>query len=446
MTLTLTMLRCPDRVAPETRKLAGGEFSIGRGGDSDWVLPDPELSRRHCLLSYRSGGWQIADFSANGTFLNRESEPIGRGQSRDLRDGDRLRFGEYEIEVRIVETTAAGYAPAHRNDAFALDPFATGPIEQNALFRRDPEQDALGPALAPPSISLPEDYNPLAPEPAEAPFVGPTQPDHSPHLEDAFSAPIAHPVLPEDWDKELLSQSAAATPGAAAAPVLTAPPEAPAAPGPAPAPPPPAPPSPPLEDLLGAFLRGVGFGDTRPADPAAVMEALGAAFRALVSGLRQAMIARAAIKREFRIEPTQIRARGNNPLKFSANDDDALAALLGLGRRTEMGAEEAVSQALRDIRLHELATVSAMQSAVRAILAEFDPPKLRMSVERGGLDIVPMQKKAHAWDAFAAHYARLTRALADDFDSVYGKAFARAYEKALAEAAAREDSDGEPRR
>ena len=57
MTLTLNMLRCPDTVPPQTRAVQGGEFAIGRGTENDWVLPDPErsLSRRHCLLAYRTG-------------------------------------------------------------------------------------------------------------------------------------------------------------------------------------------------------------------------------------------------------------------------------------------------------------------------------------------------------------------------------------------------------
>ena len=74
MSLTLTMLRCPDAVPPQTRTVAGGEFSIGRGPENDWVLPDPErgLSKCHCVFAYRSGGWQVADLSTNGSFLNRE--------------------------------------------------------------------------------------------------------------------------------------------------------------------------------------------------------------------------------------------------------------------------------------------------------------------------------------------------------------------------------------
>src|SRR5262249_19821376 len=171
------------------------------------------------------------------------------------------------------------------------------------------------------------------------------------------------------------------------------------------------------------------------ADPGAAMEALGAAFRALVAGLRLALIARSAIKAEFRIEQTGIRSRGNNPLKFSADDDDALVALLGARRRTEMGAAEAVDDALRDIRFHEIATIAAMRSAMHALLARFDPAKLRLAAEHGGLSLVPVQKKARAWEAFEALYAQTSHALVDDLDSVFGKAFAHAYERALSEAA-----------
>ena len=142
MSLTLAMLRCPDDVAPETRTVAGGEFSIGRAPENDWVLPDPEraLSKRHCVLTFLAGGWQVADLSTNGTFLNREADPIGRGKSRELRSGDRLSFGAYEIEVHVEEeglaprrTAPADPFAAHRSatpELFALDPF-------NAASERD---------------------------------------------------------------------------------------------------------------------------------------------------------------------------------------------------------------------------------------------------------------------------------------------------------------------
>jgi type VI secretion system protein ImpI len=460
MMLTLTMLRCPDRVAPETREVRGGEFSIGRGTENDWVLPDPErfLSKRHCILAYRSGSWQIADLSTNGAFLNGEAEPIGQGQPRDLRDGDRLRLGAYEIELRIAEASMLRGPLSVRTGSFALDPFATpanpavGPVEEDPFLHRRTEHDPFTSDLVPASINLPPDYDPLSPEASEISFTGPTQADHSPHLEDAFRPAVAHALLPDDWDREPTPQSAATAEPATAEPArarqVTQPPASSlvSASAPASAAAPLAPPLEPLaiartgipaDDLLAAFLHGIGLPDARPGDPAAAMEALGVAFRALVSGLRLALIARGAIKGEFRIEQTMIRSRGNNPLKFSADDDDALIALLGAGRRTEMGPAEAVADALRDMRLHEVATIAAMRSAVRALISRFDPVKLRLA-EHGGLHLVPVQKKARAWEAFEALYSQTSQALVDDFDSVFGRAFARAYEQALEEARARE--------
>ena len=497
MTLVLTTLRCPDSVTPESRKVTGGEFSIGRGPDNDWVLPDPDryLSKRHCVLAFRSGGWQVADVSANGTFLNRDDTPIGRDAPRPLRSGDRLRFGSYEIDVAITEGAQTGPRSGGLTPAM-LDPFLDGPMgPQRPGLHDDGLADPFSsPEAASDGIGLPSDYDPLAPDPGNDGFRGPTQPDHAPSIDHAFRAPPpAAAVLPDDWDLDLPgAASDPAAPKRRAGPtrpppareaakepiresgrdqLRTDPVEPAAAPsleddwgvisepvpaaaaitpgpqravGPAPAAMPPrqqaAHPQPAVENgaLLAAFLRGAGVGDARPPDPVRTMEGLGQAVRAMVAGLRQAMIARASIKGEFRIEQTMVRASGNNPLKFSAGDDDALAALLGLGRRTDMAPAAAVADALRDMRLHELATVAAMQSAVRAMLAEFAPDKLAKQTEQGGFNVLPAQKKARQWDAFEAHHARVTQALSDDFDSVFGKAFARAYEQALRDATAKE--------
>jgi type VI secretion system FHA domain protein len=168
-------------------------------------------------------------------------------------------------------------------------------------------------------------------------------------------------------------------------------------------------------------------------DPVETMERLGAAFRATVSGIRHALIARSEVKREFRIETTMIRTRGNNLLKFSANDDDALAGLLGAGRHTDMGAEEAVTDALTDIRLHELASMTAMQAAVRALVVRLGPDQIRDGKDPGGNRALLGNRKARAFDAYEALHAEVLRGLSDDFDSVFGKRFALAYEQAMEE-------------
>jgi type VI secretion system FHA domain protein len=270
------------------------------------------------------------------------------------------------------------------------------------------------------------------------PFAAPPQPAVAEPLPMPFSSPAApEPVYAPPAAPAYAPPAPAVTesPFAEAAdfaPVVPPPPAAPV-------PPPVAAPAAPggTDALLLAFLAGAGMEGRKPDNAAETMRALGAAFRATVSGIRQALIARSSIKGEFRIEQTMIRARGNNPLKFSADDDDALSALLGVGRRLEVTPEAAIADALRDMRLHELATVAAMQEAVRALLAQLDPAKLRAEGEAGG-GMLPGQKKARAFEAYEKLHASVTRALADDFDSVFGKSFARAYEMALRDISAKD--------
>jgi len=593
MTLTLTVLRCPDRVAPETRRIEGGELIIGRGPGAAWTLSDtsdkPQISRRHCTVFYAGGGWKITDQSTNGTFLNREADPVGPAE-RALRDGDRLRVGPYEIELTITDdrdqrsaeigggvafdpfaqsppfaqsTPFGSSTPFGQNappsqfgqSAFGPDPFASGnasPFGGDSAFGSSPGEQPFG---APQSVRLPDDFANELFGSSEPPKPPPAQMDHTPAFMDVINLPQTRSVLPTNWDDlgapatlpaaPFAQGSAPAAPSAPPRSAQAIPanwddldpiiPAAPAAPSAAPkpfssaiptdwdepaasAPPPSSPfaspfsPSPaapippviapaaapepplaaaptpsffpeaeapiPLADrtgislgtppageapsapvsrdppvasvareaapadaaLLVAFLRGAGMAGADLPDPAAAMERAGAAFRAFVIGLREVLIARAEVKSAFRIDQTMVRARGNNPLKFAAGDDDALAALLGAGRRTEMSPSAAVGEALRDIRLHELATMAAMQEAVRELLAKIEPAKLRASSESGGIGL-PMQRKAKAWELYETEFAKLSESLSERFDDAFGRSFARAYEQVMAEL----QSKGSPR-
>ena len=495
VTLTLVMIRGPETVGFERREVHGGEFSIGRGPDNDWILADPErhLSKRHCRLTFRSGQWQLTDSSSNGTFLNHGGAPLGAGTTRPLRHGDRISLGSYELDVAIEEQDdfvgsqppapgrqaqggqAGGY---HGLAPDMLDPFADPAPPPQPFGASDPllgEGSAFG-EDAGRNIRLPADFDPLGG--GDDPFRGPTQSDHSPALDGAFRPPPAPAAaIPDDWDLDLNPSQPPATPASrqpssppappaslddwdldlpltpsppapvpepvsaparaiAPAPVAESPAHHPPAPPPTAVPQPAAPPGAGEAALIAAFLRGVGLPDVTLPDPVQTMESVGAALRATISGIRQALIARASIKGEFRIEQTMIRTTGNNPLKFSAGDDDALGAFLGLGRRSGMPPAEAVSEALRDMRLHELATVTAMQTAVRALLAQFAPDVIDQQTGKGGLSVLPGQRKARAWDNFEAMHEKISQALSDDFDSVFGKAFARAYEQAMRELSA----------
>jgi type VI secretion system FHA domain protein len=474
MPLTLTVLRCPPSVAPEVRQVTGGEFTIGRGADNDWVLPDParQLSKRHCVVAFRQGTWLVEEAQPSW------NRPVAAAKP-DLLDNP---FGD---------------------QPFGGNPFAADPFGDNSFASGSPPRSpasAARPSLNPASIALPAMFDPLLPEEEEA-FRGPTRADHSPAISDAINLPPARSVLPDDWDlddliapsaspppprpdllppvtpksvtpqsltphsvtpqsltpQSLTPQSGApysgapysGAPGSMAPASIDAGPQ-PVAPMPAsvpasvPAPvsiPPAAQPAAANNDLLAAFLRGAGMDNAAPPDPVQTMEHLGAAFRAMVSGIRHALIARSEVKREFRIEATVIRRQGNNLLKFSANDDDALAGLLGVGRRTDMGPEETITDALTDMRLHELATMTAMQTAVRALVARLGPDQVRDAKDQGGGMALLGNRKAKAWDAYEALHAQVLRGLSDDFDSLFGKRFAQAYEQAMQELLARQRSE-----
>jgi type VI secretion system protein ImpI len=440
MPITLTVLRCPPAVAPEVRHVTGGEFSIGRGVENDWVLPDPakQLSKRHCIIAFRQGSWQVAGTSTNGTFINRDETPLESRPPHILVDGDRLTLGVYEIEVRLVEDAPLSWSrsdpstaakPGPFGNPFDDDPFASGPPLQP--LPAAPEQ-----GLSPFSSTLPAEYDPLMPD--QEAYTGPTHADHAPAVSDAINLPGVHSVLPDDWDLDDF------LPRTVPPPVPQRPSAAPPAnesPAAAPPVPPKAPPSGTTDDLVAAFLRGAGVDDLALPDPVQTMQQLGAAFRALVSGIRQALIARSEVKREFRIEATVIRQHGNNLLKFSASDDDALIGLLGIGRRSEMGAEEAITDALTDIRLHELATMTAMQAAVRALVVRLGPDQIRDPKDQGGGLSLLGNRKARAWDAYEALHGDILRGLADDFDSLFGKRFAQSYEQAMQELLVRQKND-----
>ena len=75
-------------------------FEVGRGGELDLVLHDPEISRRHARFESRNGVVYVDDLkSSNGTFLNgrRVTEAI------EVREGDAVDVGTTRLHVRTVE-------------------------------------------------------------------------------------------------------------------------------------------------------------------------------------------------------------------------------------------------------------------------------------------------------------------------------------------------------
>ena len=201
---------------------------------------------------------------------------------------------------------------------------------------------------------------------------------------------------------------------------------------PPPAPPVPVPAAGPASNtaLFAAFFQGAGIemSDLPPAEQEAAMKAMGALFRAFVSGTRDVLMSRAEIKHEMRVEQTMIRSRDNNALKFSVSPEEALQALLRPNRPGYKAPLAAVEEAFDDIRSHELAVMAGMQTGLMALLKRFDPALLESRLQKGMLDsILPSSRKARFWEMFCAAYKDIAREAEDDFHALFGREFARAY-------------------
>ena len=182
--------------------------------------------------------------------------------------------------------------------------------------------------------------------------------------------------------------------------------------------------------LLAAFLDGAGAaGLALGPDPEAALRSAGTVFRVLVEGLRQVLMSRAAIKNEFRVEQTMLRARDNNALKFAVTTEDAIAALLQPSRPGYKPPLDSAREAFDDVRAHEMAVMAGVQTALLGLLKRFEPGALEKRLQPGMLgNLLPGARKARTWELFCATYKDIAREAEDDFQSVFGREFARAYD------------------
>ncbi len=492
--------------------------SIGRESDNAWVLPHSKVSALHAVISHRSGVYYIEDRSRNGVYLNSSKHRLERGRPHGLKSGDRILIEPYEIRVSVsreqgdrsdqgIGSMSAGQLPPagfNAADPFdADDPFAPGPVVApllpsneadadhreldplellNLSAKRAPQKKKVPtardldsaslleghykpPAVVPaPSFaspagvnSIPEDYDPLAPDDG-MPIAAPPPPVD---LRGAYRAREerrdARPLEPVDQPQPVQAAPPLREPRAAGEPLgssrdaLGPSPEAIASsPEPAREPLLPAqealsPTREPLQPMrdraaqaapnraaesidFGAVLAGAGL------DPASitpeVAHEFGQILRVVVSGVMDVMRSRQQIKDEFRMQGTRVRKIDNNPLKFSANVDDALHNLLMKRNRAYMSPVEAFEDAFADLRNHQIAMLAGMRTAFESMLAEFDPDRLQQEFDRQlAKGLVPA--KLRYWDSYRERQQQAIKDPEATFRRLFGDEFARAYEDQL---------------
>ena len=422
--------------------------SIGRSPNSDWTLPDQFISSRHATVNYQHGVFYLEDAeSTNGVFVNSPDNRLAKGQRHALKTGDLILIDPYEIVVSIADEPARDVEPVApvRPPAYPTpdDPFA-------------PDSERSGSAMSDIAAGLGgdpyEDVDPLKwlGGPKKAPKnSGPRAEElrNQPVLKDNYEPPPLRPeppvasadaVIPDNWlddSGEILSRTKSD-------------------PRPVPSPRPPQPvnekrPNPPApvrplsngvppagRDATGgelqALLEGAGLENVSVTPDLA--RDFGEILRIVVAGVMDVLRTRQRLKSEFRMEMTMFKAADNNPLKFSANVEDALHNLLVKRNPAYLGPVDAFEDAFADVRNHQVAMLAGVRVAFEAMLAQFDPDRLQAEFDRqlkkGSL--IPTPGKLRYWDMYRERIHEMLRDTETTFRELFGEEFARAYEEQLA--------------
>ncbi|MDR6536605.1 type VI secretion system-associated FHA domain protein TagH [Variovorax soli] len=420
--IALRVTRRPGATEPDATALAMPPegLTIGRSVDCALVLADPLrlVSRQHAQVIADGQAARVRCISAT-TPLWVNGVQLDPGGERALSVGDRLRIGGFEL---AVEPAAAAAAQRSRLDRWfdlegAPDPLAA----ESALPALAPSPEAAATSAVvswQTSRHVVRTGTPLVSSAAAIPAAPPHPPlpSHVP-----LQPSKARPSRPEP--AEAADSTAPAplseTPAPVSAPVAVRRPDR--RPGDLP---------PELRELAAAFGRGAGLGaEVAPLTPE-WMEHLGALLRATAEGTLALLQSRAVTKRQMRAEGTHITSRQNNPLKFSPDATEALTRMLQ--REASPGFLDPVAalhDAHHDLLVHQVAMVAGMRAAVFELFSRLGPE----AAEAGegpahGLSRLPTVRAAALWHRHCMQHAQLLEHLDDDFQTIFGREFLRAYE------------------
>ena len=121
MSIVISIVKLPESAVDtkSTHTFAHQGGTIGRSSDNEWVLEDPErfISSQHSKISFENGQYYLTDLSTNGTFQNGSAEPIGKGNTIKLNDGDKFALGDYEFLTSV-------WQPEEQSPHLSQGPFA----------------------------------------------------------------------------------------------------------------------------------------------------------------------------------------------------------------------------------------------------------------------------------------------------------------------------------
>jgi type VI secretion system protein ImpI len=426
------------------------EFTIGRLESCSWVFPQDYVSRVQAVIRCVNGMYFLECKGSAPLAVNDRSRPLERNRIVRISPGDRILIDDIDILVSEVESGAMVH-PAPESPAADVPFGGVGDIlDVGGSAGGGDVMELLGGGESAGATREVERRR------EQALF-----PEHHSPLDNLMDfrapAPPATPPEPRSSaaDDRWWEDGSGRKPGAPAPAPRAPSPAPPSAPPPAPRAvrPTPRPPErtapmqpPPLPELVRAaparaaaagevtldeMLRGAGLDPSQVRLSPELAQQLGEVLRIVVAGTMEVLKARNDIRRELRLPSTVLASTDNNPLKFSADLDDALHKLLVQRSDAYLGTVAAFREAFSDIRHHQIALLRSVGVAFDHMLRRFDPEALEeqfgSKVDRPGV----LGKKHKPWQAYVEYYA----ALQDDRDHAYrrlfGEEWAKAYEQEL---------------
>ena len=446
------------RVVSEQRKQLGRDSvrtfngsggKIGRAPDNDWVLPDNDryVSSHHAQVTFRRGEWVLEDVSTNGTFVNDSDAALAITGPHILHSGDRLRFGDYEIEVSIdSEDSEHSTSSTNRNRRPSTPPppskqgrksdHLSNDLGENlditGLFQVRKDDDVMAALDEPQETRRPDstsrvkklaqDSEPeelleyLFDTPSSSPKKAP-EPKKPPEEQGSGSwhmatrrvqRPAAPPVEsePEPELEPITSRSVKMRMDTAARKALES-----AQGG---------------QDPFDSFCRGVGvdFG-ALPGDAQTTMLTLaGQMLREVVLTLME------TLKPKGEAEDAPHAPTNTNPIKSAVNIEDALRKLLQPRSSRYLSAVEAARDAFNDLGDRRIATDSAMLAAVNDLLHRLNPGELQERFDRGlqRANVPATAYKTKYWELYSEFFSLLNQRNANGLPTVFKDEFTRAFD------------------
>lgn len=441
--------------------------NIGRAEGNTLKLQDAErsISRTHASILFHKGSFFIRGLGLLPVYLN--DHPLTNGQDTIIDNGDRIRIGDYALEVVNVGVSGPvgnkfeysqhdlSVKLDYASDNKLLDKFlapsegarSSRTLSDEKKFDKklktefDPFGISNAPAPSDKILSDPSDpFANVFSELNRLPRLEPSRPGVTDGLDPALQPesnkmgiegiinpkdsllnsldndseiidPFSQPRVPEE-DSVVLSTDGNNQSNAARKSIAND------------------------EELLRAFLDGAGVPELAESVELTpqLMNLIGQLLRESTQGTRDLLRARMLTKQEMHVPQTLMGSDENNPLKFTPNVEMALTYLLTPQKRGFMTPSQAMKDSYDDLRSHQFGIMTGMRAALLGVLKRFNPNVLEQRLERKNVidSMLPVNRKAKLWDLFVERYVMTSQEAQEDFQVVFGKEFVQAYETLVA--------------